>query len=103
MEVYGDWSKGSNYAYVDVVLVPCASVKGHDDCVWEQDEVSEYLGAWNMVVYHNQPKFRPDAYSEDSISKESVLTKIFNPYGAGAQYTEFFINKHELTDKVALF
>ena len=57
-----------------------------------------------MVVYHNQPKFRQNKYFEDSISKESVLTKIFHTNGAyDALYTDFFVNKHELTDEVAMF
>ena len=56
-----------------------------------------------MVVYLNQSKFKADAFSEDSITKESVLTKIGSHDGAdSAKHTEFFVNKHKLTDEVDL-
>ena len=55
-----------------------------------------------MVVYHNQPKFRPDAYFADSISKESVLTKIKVYDNDVSWRTNFFINKHMLADEVDL-
>ena len=56
-----------------------------------------------MVVYHNQPKFQPDAYSEDSIRKESVFTKVRRTDGANsAMSTLFTVRKNQLTDEAAL-
>lgn len=57
-EIYGNWQNtGTNFSYVDVMLVPCAT-SGEESCVWEKDKVQEYLGSpWDMIVYHNQQQF----------------------------------------------
>ena len=58
LEVYGQRNSGGEYAALTINLLPCASVEGQDDCVWEQNKVLDYLTPrWEMVVYHNQAKF----------------------------------------------
>ena len=87
------------------MLVPCASTE-EDSCIWEEDEVQEYLGPnWQMYVYQNQHSFKSESYSDERIEKKSVLTKIRHVYEEGlmdAKYTEFFVNKNQLSDEADL-
>ena len=58
-----------------------------------------------MLVYYNQNSFKQDGYSTERIEKKSVLTKIRNVYEEGymdAKYTEFFVNKNQLSDETDL-
>ena len=82
---------------VEVMLIPCASIE-EDSCIWEKDEVQEYLGpTWQMLVYHNQNSFKSENYSSERIEKKSVLTKIKNVYETeklSSRKTDFFVNKN---------
>ena len=61
--LFGSWRKTGDYSAINVRLIPCAVqfeavdgslVGGDDSCVWDQDEVNEYLGsAFNILVYQN--------------------------------------------------
>ena len=56
-----------------------------------------------MAVFHNQYSFRSDGYGDERIDRKSVMTKIRNIYQKeemGASYTDFFVNKYELSDEV---
>ena len=55
-----------------------------------------------MSVFHNQYSFRSDGYGDERIDRKSVMTKIRNIYQEemGASYTDFFVNKYELSDEV---
>ena len=58
-----------------------------------------------MLVYYNQNSFNQDEYSGERIEKKSVLTKIRHVYEEGlmdAKYTEFFVNKNQLSDEADL-
>ena len=60
---------------------------------------------WYMLAYHNQHEFKKDAYSENSISKESVITRtrtIYEKSQMTAWYTDFFVDYNLLTDEVDL-
>lgn len=60
----GTETSGLEYTTFDPMLIPCASkvtlfdgsvIGGGDECVWDEKEVSEYMGTtFNMLAYHNQ-------------------------------------------------
>ena len=55
-----------------------------------------------MLVYHNQQSFKHDKYFNERVEKKSVLTKILNINEEGempARYTDFYVNKHLLSDE----
>ena len=61
-DLFSNWRKGDNYAFLDIMLIPCAS-SGADDCVWDQEEVFKYMGPiWNLEVFHNQRSFSQRNY-----------------------------------------
>ena len=53
-DLKGSERTGTNFTAIDPMLVPCASsitlydgsvLGGHDDCVWDKDEVEKYMSA----------------------------------------------------------
>ena len=102
-KVYGSWrNPATDYSYVDVMLVPCATT-GEESCEWDKTKVKEYLGSpWNMIVYHNQQKFEQSKFDDESIENKSVLTYIYTAAKSNAMYTDFFVNKNQLKDEVQL-
>ena len=63
-KVHGTEASGVDYAAIDPMIVPCASkitlhdgsvVGGDDSCVWDKQEVQNYMGdAFNMFSFVNQ-------------------------------------------------
>ena len=61
--LYGTESSGIDHIAIDIILVPCASrvtlydgsvVGGDDSCVWDKDEVRNYMGqTFSLLAYHN--------------------------------------------------
>ena len=75
-ELFGYWRSGSDYTHIDAMLVPCASTEDKA-CIQDKLEVKEYLGElWNMIVYHNQFRFKADGYRDKSVVKSSVFTRV---------------------------
>ena len=91
--------------------MPCGSIPAEyaayadaedDDCVWDKKEVFDYLGNWEMKVYHNQRSFQSNKYNKARIEKKSTVSSIEGPNESKATGTEFFVNKHKLSDEVDL-
>ena len=62
--MHGTEESGVDYTALDPMIVPCASriqlhdgsvIGGEDTCVWDKDEVDEYMGSsFYTMAYHNQ-------------------------------------------------
>ena len=60
---------------MDAMVVPCASqielhdgsvIGGHDDCVWDREEMTKYVGiSFNLFAYFNQQEFNEKEYSDE--------------------------------------
>ena len=66
-KLFGDRWSGQSYSSIDVMFLPCATrleafdgstLGGGDDCVWDKNEVVEYLGEQlSIVTVYNQNVF----------------------------------------------
>ena len=107
LELFGSWRTGNNFAFVDIMLMPCGSSKENAavDCIWEKEKIKSYLSEnWELVVYHNEPEFKHDSYNDERIETKSVLTKIRTVYEGDmtAGFTDFFVKKNALSDETGL-
>ena len=75
--LYGYWKSDPTFRGIDLMAVPCQMrfatpdgtvIEPRDDCVWEKDEVIDYLGETIITkVYFNQYKFHQERFDEDRI------------------------------------
>ena len=87
-KIYGAETSGFDFAVIDIMLVPCTSritlhdgreIGGTDDCIWDKQEVFDYMGrAYNFVSYFNQMTVDENEYDEDTrIKRKSVVNSAF--------------------------
>ena len=80
--MYGSYYNPQNYNALYIKQLPCATrvmlydgseVGAEEDCVWDQQQMEQYLGGASFLLhlYFNQQKFKPDVYGEDRIKRFS--------------------------------
>ena len=109
-DLKGSWLTSDKYTTYDIWLTSCSSYYklydgseqgGEDDCVWDLEEVRDYLGnGFFLSIFHNQQEFKQSLFGEDSIEKKLVLTKVFT-VSAQPSWTETFIQKKTLADETS--
>ena len=100
-----------NVLSLSVYILPCASRLvdqdglahgGGEDCIWDQQEVEQYLGSYNMLMYRNIAEFKQDKYGEDSVQKKSVLSSRYSIANKNPSFTQTNVVKTQLIDEVEM-
>lgn len=85
------------------MMLPCASrvkiydgseVGGEEDCIWDKNEVEDYLGkAYYMKAFINLQKFMPDKYDDHGIERKLEVKKLFFNGGNPSWYDASVVMK----------
>ena len=106
VSLYSSWIYGKGCTALEIMAIPCGSVPDgsqdvpRDDCVWDKQEIMEYLDTVQIVAIYNQGNFRQDMYGQERISWSSQMQKvILNP--EISNWIGAYIDKHVLIDETA--
>lgn len=59
---------------LEIDFVPCRTQNEGHQCVNQTlEELKEFLGSPELVIYHNNQRFLSSVYSEDCIVSESII------------------------------
>ena len=108
---FGHWRTDQNYHSVDIMAVPCLMrfkgpdgivIEPRDDCVWEKDDVMDYLGDTVQIqVYNNQEKFHSENFGEERVQQSSTIS-VRQVNAHTAHFIEAFVQQQELSDETQI-
>ena len=82
IELFGE-DPADNTKTIDFMLLPCnmkETLLGGkedripEDCNWDRNELTKYLGPIRMLIYSNVETLQLDEFGEDRVIKESKIT-----------------------------
>ena len=61
LSLYSSWIYEDGYSSLELMAVPCGTrIEGQptrEDCVWDKDEILQYLGTLSLITVYNQGNF----------------------------------------------